>query len=459
MIKNNLNENFSELKISYQADSDGFKIFVNGQGQYSVIYPGKIWRPFLKKNILTENFIYSRTGPLGVATEKKLSYGMGIPSLKKIADFGIIGDLPHVGFVNKKNVSGLVNLYKNRKIKFAKTNQANKIVPQKQTSDNKAILALSFGKDSLLTYGLAKELGIKYQLVYVNEMEGEYSIENEHKRKIIKAFIKNEKEKIEYLEDNADSIFYNKNWPVKIQEFDNSNGMLAFALEFLPFAYYHRTKYLILGNEKNLDDFWIQDGYKAYPSFDQSSGYARKLNEELKKFTANNYQVASLVEPIYNLVEMKILYSRYPHLLKYVMSCAQEMTLNDRWCNQCPMCAKAFLYSAAVGGDPKKIGMKHNMFDKKYEQLYPLFNLKNRRAYEMPAQVEQEQLLSFLLAYRNGWHGALIELFKKKYLGKAIKQEKMLRQKFFKIYPMVTVPKHLQTKLLNIYQEELNQSI
>ncbi len=456
-MKNISGKNNFELKISYQVGNDGFRISVNGEAQYSVIYPQKIWKQFERKNILAENFIYSRTGPLGVATDKKIGFEMGRPFLHRIADQGVLGDLPHVGFANRLKVLRLVNLFKDRKISFADVKKSEKIIPQKQALHNKAILALSFGKDSLLTYGLIKELGLKYQLVYVNEMEGEYSIENEHKRKIIRAFVKNEKEKIEYLEDNADSIFYNKNWPVKIEEFDNSNGMLAFALEFLPFAYYHQAKYLILGNEKNLDDFWLQDGYKAYPSFDQSSGYALKLNQELKKFTADNYQVASLVGPIYNLAEMKILYSRYPYLLKYVMSCAYEMTREDRWCNKCPMCAKAFLYSAAVGGDPKKIGMKQDMFEKKYEQLYPIFNLKNRRAYEMPSQVEQEQLLSFLLAYRNGWRGALIDLFKEKYLAKAIKQEKRLRRKFFKIYPMVTVPKNLQSKLLNIYQEELKQ--
>jgi hypothetical protein len=141
------------------------------------------------------------------------------------------------------------------------------------------------------------------------------------------------------------------------------------------------------------------------------------------------------------------------------MSCSLDTDSGEKWCYKCPMCAKAYLYSVAVGGDPQKIGFKKNFFDKKYQNLYPLFAPKITRAYEMPPAVKDEQRLSFLMAYRLGYRGDLIDLFKKKYLAQAIKDEKTLRRKFFKIYPMLTAPKHLQTNLLNIYQEELSSLI
>lgn len=123
------------------------------------------------------------------------------------------------------------------------------------------------------------------------------------------------------------------------------------------------------------------------------------------------------------------------------------------------MCANAYLYSRAVNGDPAKIGMKHNLFDKKYRSLYPLFNPKIKRAYEMPPEVREEQLLAFLLAYRLGAKGELMKLFADKYLKEAVKKESILRRKFFKVYPAVNVPPQYKTKLLNIFQGELKQFI
>jgi len=123
------------------------------------------------------------------------------------------------------------------------------------------------------------------------------------------------------------------------------------------------------------------------------------------------------------------------------------------------MCAKAFLYSAAVGNDPKKIGFKKNLFEKKYQELYPLFVQKITRPYEKPPQVKAEQLLAFLLAYRHGWQGSLIELFKQKYLQPAIRQEKSLRQKFFGIHPAPNLPPRLKSRLLPIFRQELKNLV
>jgi hypothetical protein len=447
-----------EIMISFDILKSGFKINICGNDNFAVKYGQHIFSSLgpRAREILSENFIYSRTAPLGLACAKSLSYQMPEPILREITDYGIKNDLPRIAFANKIKINSLLKKFSQRQINFSKQDPVGRLVPIQKLSRHKAILAMSFGKDSLLSYGLAKEIGLDCQLAYVNEMEDYYHIENVHKRKIIRDFGREQQEQIEYLEDNLDSIFQ-ENLKVRLKEFDNSNGMLAFSLELLPLAFYHRAKYLILGNEKNFDDYWRYQGHKAFPSFDQSSFYARKLNQALSKLTAGNYQTISLVAPLYNLAEIKILFNRYPFLLKYVMSCDLEMTAADRWCHNCPMCANAYLYAAAVGGDPAKIGIKQKLFELKYLRLYPLWDRHQLRAYEMPKQVREEQLLAFLLAYRQGWRGSAIDLFKKKYLAEAKRREKQLRLKFFKIYPMPDAPKEYRAKLFNIYQGELKQ--
>jgi hypothetical protein len=449
----------SQAKISYSINSKGFEIVVNDQDSYSLNYPEKIWKHFKAKKILVENFTYASVAPLAAATERMVKFSFAKPASGKIAEYGLLGDLGRVAYVNKLKPKKLRSAVIDRQESFLPKQNESVFIPSQANSESKAILALSFGKDSLLSYGLAKELGLDCRLIYVIEKEDKDCLEHKFKKKIISEFCRDERREIEYFEDNLDALYANKALPIKIKGWDNSNGMLVFSLEILPFAYHYKSKYLILGNEKNFDDFWLYQGVKAYPSFDQSSVYLNPMNKFLSKFSGGNFQTISLVEGIYNLAEMRVLYHRYPKLLKYLMSCSLDTDSGEKWCYKCPMCAKAYLYSVAVGGDPKKIGFKKNFFDKKYQNLYPLFAPKITRAYEMPTQVKDEQRLSFLMAYRLGYRGDLIELFKKKYLAQAIKDEKTLRRKFFKIYPMLTAPKHLQTNLLNIYQEELSSLI
>ncbi len=365
MTKNNKAKNFFPLDIDYQIADNYFKIIVDNQHHYFLIYPPQVWEDFPAKENLAENFIYARSAPLSAATDKKIIYHFSAPWSRKITDHGILKDLPRISFVNKITVKDLLAKYQNRKFKFEKLIKGHYILPRRKTNSKKAVLALSFGKDSLLSYGLAKEIGLDLEIAYVNEMEKQYSAENEYKRKIIENFCRDEKVTIDFVEDNADEVFYNSDLGIKVKEFDNANGMLAFALEILPFAYYHQAKYLILGNEKNYDEFWLHQKTRAYPSFDQTSLYTADINKYFKKITRDNFEVISLVEPLYNLAEVKILYHRYPKLLKYLMSCLVEENADDKWCYACPMCASIFLFSLAVGGNPQKIGFKKNLFLKK----------------------------------------------------------------------------------------------
>jgi hypothetical protein len=81
------------------------------------------------------------------------------------------------------------------------------------------------------------------------------------------------------------------------------------------------------------------------------------------------------------------------------------------------------------------------------------------RAYEKPKAVRDEQLLAFLLAYRRGLKGDLINLFEKKYLNEAKKREGALRKKFLGINSVVTIPFEIRNKIINIYNEEIKKII
>ncbi|MCM8787552.1 MAG: hypothetical protein NC935_05810 [Candidatus Omnitrophica bacterium] len=451
----------SDSKISYKIGRSYFKIKIFDKSEYLVKYPKFLFSNLKNriKKVLLDNIVYCRTAPISLFSNPGIFYQTSKPIFKSFIDYGLIKDLPRVYEITKKECPKFSKLNVNGII-FQNQNHTKRLFSKNKCSNKKVILSISFGKDSLLSYGLLKEIGIDCHLVFINDM-GEYNPnELKLKEKLIKEFSKDQQEKVIILLDETDNIFRNRSIKYNIEEFDGTNAMLAFSLELVPIAYHFRTKYIAFGNEKNLDDFFINGKkIKIYPSYDQSSIYIKKKNYYLEKLTNNNIQVISVVKPIYNIAEMKILCHRYPYLLKYVMSCSSKRLRNHRWCYSCPMCAKAFLYTAAVNCNPKEVGFERSLFEKKHKELYPLLASKIERIYEKPKQVRDEQLLAFLLAYRNGYKGALIDMFKKLHLKEAKKREKELRKKFFGIHSALTIPKEFRNKILSIFKEELSSLI
>lgn len=446
--------------MRYEFDDRGFRIRIN-RNVYSVKYPAGIFSQFNNqaKGVLLDNFVYGRTLPLTLCFDCPLDYYSSSPFFKKLIEEGLIGDLPRTSQITKMPFKKLQARYlKNKsRILFKRDNDQKILNSTRLTADNQAIISMSFGKDSLLSYALANEIGLKTHLVYIDDISRYCRTESQLKLKISRLFSR-EQQRMTYLYDDTNNVFRQPGIEDKYSELDGANEMLLFALELVPVAYHYRAGYIIFGNEHNFNDYFLnRDRTRLYPSFDQTADYTRKENRLMKHLTNNNVSVLSLVEPIYNLAEFKILFSRYSYLLKYLMSCSSDQIKDSKWCYDCPMCAKAFLYAMAVGGQPKAMGMKHNLFESKYRKLYPLFASQISRVYEKPKAVRDEQLLAFLLASRRGAGGALIDRFVSRYLPEAENREAELKARFFGIHSAPDLPSNLRSKIASIYRSELKK--
>ncbi len=445
-------------KVSYKIEKS--KLTINIQDFFSGTVDYGL--PLIKKmgvasaQALAENFAYCRTRPLGLYFPK-MHYEGVLPVSKKLVDSGIKKDLARISFMTDVNLSNLRKKMFSARLLFAQNKINNKILPQLPTQQEKTILSLSFGKDSLLSYALAKELNLKITNVFISEAGiGKGDPEYEFKIKIIKQFSREQKEAVLIIKDSTDDFFDKKKIPEMHEDLAGANAMFAFTLEIIPVAFANQAKYIILGNEKNLDDYLHHSQHeRTYPSFDQSAVYMKQENKNLKKLTNGSIQAISLIKPLYNIAEVQILNSRYPHLLKYSMSCSSDHIKNQKWCCACVSCSWGFLYTAALGFKAELVGLQNNLFDKKYFNLYSIFNNTPRSIYEKPVHIQEEQKLAFLLACQNGAKGYAIDLFKKKFLKKTQKQEKKLRKKFFSTYSMEQIPAHLRSKLKQIFNQEL----
>lgn len=442
--------------INFSNSTNSIKISVSNFSDSFVKYPADYLNVLKKDSLeaLLENFTFCRTYPLAIYF-KKINYQGQKPYLLNLIKNGLKKDLPYVFYYKKEKTSELLKKATSAKISFKNNKIPKKILPNTPNKNN-SILALSFGKDSLLTYALAKEVGLKFKCAFINDMEEYNPEELVEKKKIIKKFSENENVDIIYIEDNNDDIIDKKHLKNINETLAGTNAMLAFTLELLPVAYAHNAKYIIFGNEKNLDVYYPdKENLRAYPSYDQSTDYMNQENKYLKTLTNNNLQVISLIKPLYNLAEFSIISHRYPYLIQYLMTCDTKKD-KGRACGECISCIWTSLFAAAFNIPPKDLGLDEYLFDISNKKQYTIFNSKINKVSEMSNQAKDEQLLAFLLAYKNGIQGDLIDLFKNKFLKQTLKREKALRKKFFSIYNPDIIPVQFRKQIVNIYKEELS---
>ena len=227
----------------------------------------------------------------------------------------------------------------------------------------------SGGKESLLTYGLLKEIGVKVYPLYVNESGG-------HWRTALPAYkchLKNE-ENTRRIWTNVDR-FYNfmldnlkfirpdhrKVWadtyPIRLCIFP----YYVFAL--LPAFIENRIGNLLIGSE--FDDIREIPEYLGinhyYGVYDQHQDYDILMNDWYKKRVPGMVQW-SAVRNISGLIVERILVKRYENLAKLQRSChsCHFEEKNIVPCGQCSKCLGVMLFLLANRANPKIMEFKDN---------------------------------------------------------------------------------------------------
>ena len=321
----------------------------------------------------------------------------------------------------------------------------------KKQLKEKAIVLFSFGKDSLLTYGLLKEVGVTTCLVFMREPQSPF--ENAHKRKLADRF---------YNKFNEEVIFF----PLSIGRLRQTVGLYwgwdiilsQYAFVLIPYYFYYQTRYLFFGNEQSCNFFLAdKEGYLVNPVFEQSVS-AMQLLQDIPQLFSIQTHIGSLVEPINEIFITYILHHRYPDIGKFQMSCfsEEEPARKKRWCGVCEKCARMYIFLKALNISPERVGFYNSdMLSFKKEKYYVLFNGESdNSAYGGSGLGRDEQLLAFYLAYKNGVKDELINKFKSLHLEEAEKKKEKLIKEYFGILSSYSLPSTLRKKTLRIFEKE-----
>lgn len=445
------------------------KIIPNGinisflRRSYDIIYPLFIWKefPVVYRQNFADALTYFSTIHLILTknSETKIVYHFPPPVIESLFFKGMVCSMGENALVDEKNkftTGSLIKLFYNRyfNVDFNSRSRYWRFKNVNRNSKKRAIIPFSFGKDSLLTFALAKELGITAYPIFFREPHCAY--ENRHKKRLAQRFL-------DEFDIEVDIFPFSAGWLREVSgDYWGWDLLLTqYTLLLLPFLFGYRAKYLFWAHEQSCNETFIDDGgFIVNPVFEQNKDWLLTTNSALHALGCNSI-FSSIIEPIYELAIMKILHSRYPEIGKYQMSCSAEAepAKTKRWCGVCSKCARIYIFLRALGISPTRVGFNQDMLSERKRHLYSLFqNGKVKDStYDQSGLGRDEQLLAFYLAYKKGAKGKLIWEFKKKFLREARMKEKELREKFFGIHTATTIPTEFKNHLLRIYKEELEE--
>ncbi|MBM3284036.1 hypothetical protein FJY90_07415 [Candidatus Gottesmanbacteria bacterium] len=432
-----------------------------GRKSYSIVYPSTIWQEFpeVYRQIFADSLTYFLTMHLSLVDTQRLVYHFPPPVTEPFFFKGLVYSLPETILTenNKETMSSLLRLLYNSsfRINYTERPRYARFKNVNRNSWKRALIPFSFGKDSLLTFALAQELGIKPYPIFFREPRSPY--ENKHKARLADRF---------FEEFDIDINFFpvSAGWLRQIEDHYWGWDLLLtqYSLLLIPFIFGTRSRYLFWANEQSCNETFVdKGGFIVNPVFEQSYNWLLATNA-MAKILGCNAIFASLIEPIHEIAIMKILHSRYPEIGRYQMSCFSEEkeAKNKRWCGVCSKCARMYIFMLALGINPKRVGFFQNMLTAGKKHLFAVFPDRKSpldSAFDQSSAARDEQLLAFTMAKRRGVKGSLMKQFERLYGKEGKKREKELRQKYFGIHTTNSITYELRKPLLSIFNEELKR--
>ncbi len=424
-------------------------------------YPKTIWQqyPSENKQRLIDNISYLFTAHLPLLTGRplRLEFKTRYPQIFSWVTECLLRFTPsypylHQGQKGDDKMEGLRTIL-NRRVYFAPSKPLQG--KARPSNEKNIVIPFTFGKDSFLTYHLAKDIGLNPTLVYFNEPTEEYT--RQHKLNLISAFSKESGETV-YFTDNSFGRLraFGSGW------FGWELALSSWALFALPFAYAKRARYIVFANEASCNHaFYDKDGLKVMPQYEQSWQATEAMSAVTQTLSGGTVFTTSFLEGIYESGVIALLKARYHSSLKYLMSCWAETKAAkfNRWCGVCAKCARMYLYLLANDVDPAFVGFKTNMLAKNKADLFEIFHSPKDMGGAL-ATDREEQLLAFYILCLKGCEEPLVQRFKKSpHFNFVQKNFKSLVARYYSLHAEAITPAPWRGKLHAIINGVLKKRV
>ena len=259
----------------------------------------------------------------------------------------------------------LADLYKDHRAALVPEGKARRTFERAPDPDRVCVLS-SGGKESLLSYGLLKEVGAEVYPFYFNESGGHWLTAKPafdaftrfepRTRKVwsnvdrVYLFIKDHMRLIrpDFREVHADL------YPIRTFTF------LHYAFAFWPYVYRHGISAFVVGNEYDEPGDWTYLGVPHhYGIYDQTQEFDWKMTEYYKArgLACEHF---SVVRPLSSFSEELIIAKRYRELLRIQRSCHATHLEEGKVvpCGRCTKCLGVLSILVASEVDPRVMGYR-----------------------------------------------------------------------------------------------------
>jgi hypothetical protein len=452
------------VKITGSTSVTGMNIKIDSdelKSSLALEYPNSIWQKYLKQNKvkLLDNVTYIFTShlPFLLKGNIRLEYNTGYPQTYSWANQCFMRFLPAYWYLQRgRRGTGVFPLLKtmlNSRTTFKETKDIPPSFPE--TLQKNVIIPFTFGKDSFLSYLVAKEIGLNPTLVYYNEPTELYA--REHKLNLIRRFEKETGESIYFMDNPLGNLReIGEGW------FGWELALTSWTLLSLPFAYVKKAAYIIFSNEWDVNKFFYDDeGLKVIPDYEQSAQALEELSIMTQSLSEGEVYTTTFLQGLRDLAIISIIKQRWGiKTYNFLMSCwaENESAKDKRWCATCSKCARLYVYMVACGIDPvKDAGFKDNMLELDKLHLYNVFGSNaSGTGWDAFGLNTDEQALAFYLAYLRGNRDALTLKFKHTQLFKEVEANfPAIINTYFDLYPESSMPLQWRNKINKIYKDSL----
>jgi len=441
------------LRVLATQTPQGIRLHIEGR-DFLIEFPKAIWSktPTNLKRALTENLAYGNTHFLPLLLGETMAcYNFPVPLLESFLFKNQLYDMTCSEKADGAETLSYFRAFYNLDFEFEPgegTLPEPRDWPKPKRNRPSAIVPFSFGKESLTTVALCLELGIQPVLVYSQEPSQPH--EEDYKRAALKKFGRRWGIQTYFVRNDPGLFRYGKAFGLKNNtEIGWGSQTTLLALMALPFARVHGADLILFGSEYANNESELRQGWKLFPSFDQTSQWTAQQNTMIRILTGGKTHVKSSLEPVDEVNIFYILHHRYPEIGQFQFSCSAEKPLykGSQWCHECYKCVRMFLFARATGIDPYSIGFKKDLLLRR--DLFAHYFGDGYKSGSM-----QELDFAFYAAYKRGVPSPLMDLFKSQKLP-YLKPWAWYRDHYTHRKPDLNLPEKYCKPLHALFDEEL----
>lgn len=302
--------------------------------------------------------------------------------------------------------------------------------------ENRVLLLMGGGKDSLYSYHLLRQAGFDLQFFYLTEARRTW----QQLRNIYKLFSDEIVQHRVYIDVNRRGKI-----DFEFGEYYTSQFQIGQIIAAcLPYAIANRCKYVALGLEKSSDDpMMFYKGRPVNHQYQKSSGFLEDLNRYLSWVLMDKLKVISPLHGLYDLgIYARLIYEA-PQLVKFQSSCGGSNYIS-RNCGKCDKCAFIGALLAGLSGNRE---LYSSLFVRDPLNNVELYDIWLEEGDDRPLTcvgLKDEIILALSLAKARGWNCKLFDEYGTDAFSKV--DEIKLRH-YLELYPSKIVPENVWTRI------------